>query len=105
MARQAQTHLFFFLALAISGCEGSSGPGTLGGAKTRLESRIEKFTPQFVFCRLGMRLESLADAGGPSACTIPVACYPCLFSSKHHAVCMRKGRVDLIKLLCDQRWR
>ena len=30
--------------------------------------------------------------------TIPMACYPCLLCSTHHAVCMRKGRLDLIKL-------
>ena len=28
--------------------------------------------------------------------TIPLAWRPCLSSSKHHAVCMGKGRLDLI---------
>ena len=36
--------------------------------------------------------------GFQASFTIPLACYPCLLSSKQNAVCMEKVGVDLIKL-------
>ena len=45
--------------------------------------------------------ESLRKAmdgkGTALAGTTPMACYPCLSSSKQRAVCIDKGGVDLIK--------
>ena len=39
---------------------------------------------------------------GPSPCTTPVACYPCLLRRTQQAVCMKKGRHALIQLVCDR---